>query len=397
MIAPGEVLVEPRWDAARAAVAGAVSALPPRTTPLADCDRLVLAEAVVARIALPSFDTSAMDGWAVRGPGPWQVVGEVLAGRAAGVRLDPGEAVMIATGAVVPDCADAVIRSEDGEVTRGVGGEMLRAPVPTGASHVRGAGEECVQGETLAAPGVAVTPALIGLAAAAGLDDLLVVPRPRVALVLFGDELATTGVPESGRVRDSLGPQIPAWLARLGAQAVMVQRCEDTLAAHIRALGSACAAADIVLTTGGTAAGPVDHLHRALAACGGSLVVDSVAVRPGHPMLAATVGRTWVVGLPGNPQSAVVALMSLAAPILAGLSGRDPLPRLATATASGDLASPADEDRLVLGTLADGVFQPGNYLGSGMLRGLAGATGFGVLPPGGVQCGDQVRWLPLPG
>jgi molybdopterin molybdotransferase len=391
-------LHEPRWDAARAALADAAQPLAPVRHVLAACDGLVLAEDLVALCALPSFDTSAMDGWAVCGPGPWTVVGQSLAGRPVPGPLTPGQAVVIATGGVVPHGADAVVRSENGDVAVRGDVEVVSAPMPDGPTHVRPAGEECAQGEVLAPIGTVLTPALVGLAAACGHDDLQVVPAPRVALVLFGDELATAGVPGLGLVRDSLGPQVPAWVARMGADVVLIERCEDTLAAHVEGIRRAAAAADVVLTTGGTAAGPVDHLHAAIADCGGEVVIDSVAVRPGHPMLAATLdrGRAWLVGLPGNPQSAIVTLMSLGAPILAGLAGRPALPHLAEVTCAERVGAPAHEDRLVLGRPVDGAFVPGTHLGSGMLRGLASATGFAVLPPGGVDAGDTVRWLPLP-
>ncbi len=389
---------EPRWDPARAALAEMVEPLPAVRRDLAECDGLVLAHDLVARTALPSFDTSAMDGWAVRGPGPWTVVGASLAGRPVEDPLVDGQAVVIATGGVVPATAQAVIRSEDGTVSRVGGSEVVGAPQPAGPTHVRPSGEECAPGEILATAGTLLNPALLGLAAACGHDTLAVIPRPRAALVLFGDELATEGVPAPGMVRDSLGPQVPAWLARMGADVVAVERCADTLAAHVEAIGRAASDADLILTTGGTAAGPVDHLHAAVAANDGAVLVDSVAVRPGHPMLAGTVGpdSTWLVGLPGNPQSAIVTLVSLAAPIVAGLAGRPVLPDLVEVPSAQDLGAPAHEDRLVLGTLVAGTFHPGSHLGSGMLRGLAGATGFGVLPPGGVAAGEPVRWLPLP-
>ncbi len=391
-------LVEPHWDDARAALATVVRALAPVRHVLAVCDGLVLAEDLVALCALPSFDTSAMDGWAVAGTGPWTIVGQSLAGRPVPGPLTPGQAVVIATGGVVPAGADAVVRSEDGQVQMRGGAEVLSAPMPDGPTHVRPSGEECSAGEVLAVAGTVMTPALIGLAAASGHDELVVVPRPRVALVLFGDELATAGIPPRGLVRDSLGPQVPAWVIRMGADVVLIERCEDTLAAHVEAIRRAAAAADVVLTTGGTAAGPVDHLHAAIPLCDGEVVIDSVAVRPGHPMLAATLdrGRAWLVGLPGNPQSAIVTLMSLGAPILAGLAGRAPMPELAEVTCTEEVAAPAAEDRLVLGRLVGEEFVPGTHLGSGMLRGLAAATGFGVLPPGGVPAGATARWLPLP-
>ncbi|MGB7982164.1 MAG: molybdopterin molybdotransferase MoeA [Candidatus Nanopelagicales bacterium] len=391
-------LYEPRWDVARAALADAVAALPAVRLDLAECDGLVATQDLVARTALPAFDTSAMDGWAVRGPGPWTVVGASLAGRPVPDPLVDGQAVVIATGGVVPPTAQAVIRSEDATRTRAGGSEVVVAPQPVGPAHIRPSGEECASGDVLAPAGTVLNPALLGLAAACGHDTLVVIRRPRAALVLFGDELATHGVPGPGMVRDSLGPQVPAWLARMGVEVVAIERCEDTLAAHVDAIAWAAQSADLVLTTGGTAAGPVDHLHAAIAANSGTVLVDSVAVRPGHPMLAGTVGPApaWLVGLPGNPQSAIVTLVSLAAPIVAGLAGRTVLPDLVEVSSAQSVPAPATEDRLVLGTLVAGWFQPGEHLGSGMLRGLAAATGFGVLPPGGVAAGEPVRWLPLP-
>lgn len=401
------LLREPRWDLARHHLREAVRPLAPRPIPLDQCDGLTLAEDLVARCALPSFDTSAMDGWAVCGPGPWAVTGASLAGRPAPGVLSPGEAVVIATGAVVPPGATAVVRTEDGRIEQrrgpgGAEGDVLVAPEPLRAAHVRPRGEECAEGEVLAAAGSVVTPAVIGLAAAAGHDSLVVAPAPRVAVVLFGDELATEGVPAPGMVRDSLGPQLPGWLRRMGADVVSVDRALDTLGAHLAAISRAAASADVVVTTGGTAAGPVDHLHTAIAQCGGRLVVDAVAVRPGHPMLVAvvpgdptSVRPTWLLGLPGNPQSAVVTLLSLGAPILDGLRGRPPQ-ELAQVVLAEQVGAPAHEDRLVLGRVEAGRFRPGTHLGSGMLRGLASATGFAVLPPGGAPAGASVRWLPLP-
>ena len=379
-------------------MAAAVRPLPAVDLPIASCDGLVLAQGLVARCDLPSFDTSAMDGWALAGPGPWVVVGSALAGRPSAIELRSGEAVEIATGGAVPEGADAVLRSEDGQVDDGPGAaRTLRGERPTPGMWIRPSGEECRAGEVLAGAGTVVTPALVGLAAASGHDHLTVIPRPSTALVIFGDELVTAGVPGPGLVRDSLGPQVPAWLARMGVEVLAVEHAEDTLAAHVDAIGRWAQEVDLVLTTGGTASGPVDHLHAAIAGCGGEILVDSVAVRPGHPMLAGAVGgRSWLVGLPGNPQSAIVTLMTLAAPIIDALSGRPAVVDLPRVRAGAPIGAPPHEDRLVLGSAAGSVFHPGAHLGSGMLRGLASAQGFAVVPPGGVQAGATLRWLPLP-
>ncbi len=151
-----------------------------------------------------------------------------------------------------------------------------------------------------------------------------------------------------------------------------------------------------MITTGGTAAGPVDHLHRAIASLGGSFLIDSVAVRPGHPMAMARVADTWLVALPGNPQSAIVALLSLGAPLIDSLLGRSRHAMSSVAlTRRHESSGPRAPAGRLTGSM-DARATPVHHLGSAMLRGLAGADGFAVLPPGGSSAGDRVDWLPLP-
>lgn len=359
---------------------------------MAEAVERVLAEPALALVDLPGFDTSAMDGWAVCGAGPWQIIGAVLAGAAPSSPLAPGEAVTIATGAAVPPGATSVVRSEDGTVIDGA----LQSVTATAGDHIRPRGEECRVGETLAAAGTVVTPAVAGLLAAAGLDHVSVRAVPRAALLLLGDELLDSGLPGVGQVRDSLGPQLPGWLRRLGATVDVVVRVADTVADLVTALRSARASGvDLILTTGGTAAGPVDCLHAALAELGGRLLVDSVAVRPGHPMVLADLAGVPLVGLPGNPQSAVVSLVSLGAPVVRSMLGQ-PEPPLAEVALAADLKAPNHENRLVLGTVSGGRFTAASHLGSAMLRGLSVSEGFAVLPPTGAAAGAVVGWLPLP-
>jgi molybdopterin molybdotransferase len=351
-----------------------------------------LSAPVTALTDLPGFATSAMDGWAVAGPGPWRLTGEILAGARPGSALAPGEAVGIATGAAVPQGADAVVRRENGRLEQGI----VRAEQVSAGADIRPRGEECRAGEELALAGTVVGPGLIGLLAAAGHDRVQVAAVPGGELLLLGDELLDAGVPGVGVVRDSLGPQLPGWLDRLGARVAHVARVPDTVVALTTALeGALSRGADVIVTTGGTAAGPVDCLHTALHRMDAELLVDSVAVRPGHPMVLARIGAVPVLGLPGNPQSAVVALMSLGAPLLRGMLRR-PEPVLSTVQLTTGLSAPAAEHRLVLGTVRDAVFRPVTHLGSAMLRGLAVAQGFAVLPPGGAAAGSEADWLPLP-
>jgi molybdopterin molybdotransferase len=383
-------LYEPSWDDARAAAHRSAAPLDTEVVEIADAYERVTAFDIRPLTPLPPWDYSAMDGWAVSGAGPWRITGTVLAGSLPVHALAPGEAVVIATGAPVPDGTTAVLRSEDGVIEDG----SLHGQTTAG-KDIRFAGEECRVDEVLIPAGTVITPAVLGALCAGGADDVVVRRRPRARLIVFGDELLTSGPSIDGRVRDSLGLQIPLWLGRCGVEVVGVVHVEDTIEAHVAALNEADDV-ELVVTTGGTAAGPVDHLHRALSACGARLVVDHVACRPGHPQLLASWSPTrHALGLPGNPQSAVVALMTLGAAVTAGLTAR-PLSALPTVSVTTDVAAPARETRLIAATLHGGEVTAVEYLGSGMLRGLAAAHGFAIIPPGGVAAGTAVRWMALP-
>ncbi|MDP4013286.1 MAG: molybdopterin molybdotransferase MoeA [Candidatus Nanopelagicales bacterium] len=400
----GQPLKAPAWADARAA-ARAARPVPSEAVDFADLDKRVLSDDLLALTPLPAFATSAMDGWAVSGDGPWRVVGQNLAGSSPEQGLAPGSAVVIATGAELPAGTDRIVRREHGSVS----GAVLRTDVEP-RTDIRPAGEECQQGEVLARAGQSMTPALIGLLAAAGHDSPIQVRRRPVAqLLILGDELLTSGISHDGKVRDSLGPQVPPLLSRLGAKVTGTTRVQDRLADHMSALSDASAQCDFVVTTGGTAAGPVDFLHQAIVELGGELVVDQVAVRPGHPMLLARLsaptrpgsGSTvpddvWLLGLPGNPQSAIVGLLTLGQPLIDSLLGR-PAAELDRVVAQEPITAPRHETRLFVGTAVGGRFSPSAHLGSAMLRGLASATGFAVVPPGGAQTGMDLEWLPLPG
>lgn len=388
------------WARAReiAYETGRAAARPPVTLPLAECDGTTLAADLSPVTDLPAFPTSTVDGYAVRGPAPWRVIGRVLAGDVAAPLEEDGTGVEIATGAMVPAGADAVLRIE--ESTRDDDGRVSGQPRPE--HEWREPGDEAHEGDILLPLGTPVTPVVLGLAAASGLDSLTVRPRPVAQLLIFGDELLTSGPPGAGRVRDSLGPQVPAWLTRLGAtmsSPAVVGPIEDTLDAHVAAIRSALGSGvDLIVTTGGTMHGPVDHLHAALAALGATYVVNTVEVRPGFPMLLATLdnphgGTTLFAGLPGNPQSAIVALVSLVAPALTGFAGRA-LPELRPIRLSAPIGGRGGHTHLAL-VRSDG--EPLKHGASSMLRGLAQAAGFAVVAPGtDAGDGDEVPLVPLP-
>lgn len=348
-----------------------------------------LAAPLTAVSDLPAFPTSAVDGWAVAGAGPWQIGGAVLAGQVP-EPLKPGQAVKIATGAQVPEGTEGIIRLEHSEID-----DDGRVDGPA-AREWREAGEEAVQGEELLPAGTPVSPAVVGLAAAAGHSTLPAHGRPATRVVIFGDELLTSGVSREGRVRDSLGPMVPHMLTAAGAAAgPSIGPVEDTLEAHVAALREALADADLVCTTGGTMVGPVDHLHAALAEIGAEYVINTVAVRPGFPMLLArTEDGKFIAGLPGNPQSAVIAVVSLALPLLAGLRGL-PLPPLGTVRLAEDVPGRGGFTHLAL---VDGAGHRLGHHGSAMLRGLAGAAGFAVIGPDATgAAGAAVDLATVPG
>ncbi|WP_420707691.1 molybdopterin-binding protein [Streptomyces sp. ATexAB-D23] len=366
----------------------------------------VLAEPLVALTDLPSFDTSAMDGWAVAGPGPWSIRADdgILAGHAARDPLPDGDAVRIATGARIPAEATAVVRSEHAHADEAKGLLYAQRPVSQG-QDIRPRGQECRSGEHLLPVATVVTPAVLGLAAAAGYDELPVRPRPHVDVLVLGDELLTEGLPHDGLIRDALGPMIGPWVRALGAQVCAPRRLGDDAEALWQALTDS--EADLIITTGGTAAGPVDHVHRVLARIGAELLVDGVAVRPGHPMLLARLspGGPCLVGLPGNPLAAVSGLLTLAGPLLAGLAGRTPDEHYRVAVRDDVHGHPHDTRLVPVVHRAAG--EPGtaggqehvvplHYNGPAMLRGIAAADALAVVEPGGVRSGTEVEILDLP-
>jgi molybdopterin molybdotransferase len=375
------------WRLARAMAAAA----PPLETislPIGEAGGAVLAGPLHARADLPAFDAAAMDGYAVAGPGPWTVTGRVMAGPAAPGEVGPGQAVEIGTGAPVPRGTEAVVPYES--TTRA--GTWIRGPFEPGR-HVRRRGEDCRKGAKVLPSGTAVTPVVQGLAASLGLDALRVRRRPRVTVLVTGDELATSGLPGAGRVRDALGPLLPGLIAWGGGATGPPSRVADRgslLAAAIAAAGEA----DVVVVCGSSSKGAADHLREVLRETGAEPLVESVACRPGHPQLLArlTDGRL-VVGLPGNPYAALVAALTLLVPALGAMTGRvdghGEWAKLDTRVT----AHPADT-RIVAVRRAGTRMVPVGHDRPGLLQGAALADALAVVPPR--WRGEEVELLGLP-
>ena len=383
------MIQEAHWEQARSQAYESWKRLPSEKVLISSCVDRTLATDALALVELPTYPTSAMDGYAVCGKGPWKIVGEVKAGAPMKGSLKEGTAVKIATGAVIPDKTFGIIRWEVATVD----GENLSGDVKEG-QDIRPAGLESKKGEVLAAAGTILNPGVIGLLAAAGYDSLDVVRAPKATIILLGDEIVLDGLPHDGLVRDALGPQLPGWLQRLGVEVIATEYISDELNLVVDAFAKAAKSSDIIFTTGGTADGPRDHVHAAIAELKGELIVDRVKVRPGHPMLLAHINKVPLVGLPGNPQSAIVALLTLGQPVIDALMGRKEA-ELNQIVTGDDIDVPEGFTRLVLGNVVDGWFEMGEYLGSAMLRGLAHSTGFAVADKS-MEEGEMVAWLPLP-
>ncbi|MEV7618349.1 molybdopterin molybdotransferase MoeA [Streptomyces sp. NPDC089799] len=406
------------WARARQLAHAAARPVAARTVPLGAAAGLTLAEDLRALHPLPSFDTAAMDGYAVAaGPGPWRIRGAVRAGAAWDGVLGAGECVEISTGAPVPAGAWAVLPLETVERAEpaprtgshrsagagaggfgsgSAGGGLVSGPVLPPGRHVRRAGEDAPAGSRLAPAGTRTGPALLGLAASCGHDTLPVRPRPRIGVLVTGDELDHAGLPGPGRVRDALGPLLPPLAAALGGECGPLRHVADRPAGRLAGAVHALREAEVVVVTGSTSVGVTDQLRRLLHDAGARMAVDTVACRPGHPMLLAELpsGR-WVVGLPGNPYAALVAAHTLLGPLIAGLSGRplDPLPQVPV---RGRVRAAAGRTRLVPVVWEGAGARAVEGHGAAFLQGAAVGDAFAALPPGWTD-GDPAPLVLLPG
>lgn len=377
------------WKTAYETASAAASPLPEVQVDLHTSTGRVISRDLTALTDLPPFDSSAMDGWVVFGDGPWKAEGRLLAGDTRPSSLQPGHAIEIATGAAVPDGACGVLRYERGRLD----GNILDGEIEVGAD-IRTRGHECRAGDILARAGQRVTPALVGLAAAAGHDWLRVRKQPVVDVLVLGEELLSHGRPTGTHVRDALAPMLRPWLQWLGAAVGSIKRVGDDLEEITKLL--ATSTADLLITTGGTAKGPVDHLRSAVCAMKHTMLVDTVSVRPGHPMLlarlpTANAADRLLVGLPGNPLAAISGFLTLAVPVLRSLHGETARP-LRRVQLDAEVAGHPSNTKLI--PIRGSV--PLAKTGPAMLSGLAYADAIAVIPENGVRAAELVEVLDLP-
>lgn len=367
----------------------AALAPPPRVeaVPLgAAVGRVPAVRSVVAEDDVPPFANSAMDGFAVRAadlPGRLLITGESAAGSAALPEVEPGTAVRISTGAPMPPGGDTVVPMEN---ATDAGAEVLiPEPAPAG-QHVRAAGHDTRAGDTVDLP-APLTPAAIGVLASLGHADVEVLARPRVAIISSGAELADPGDPlPAGRIYDANAPALAAAILEAGGEPVFRPRVTDEAAAVDEALEGAVEAADLVVVSGGVSVGAHDHVRGAIEQLG-RIDFWRIAMQPGKPLAVGEIGGRLVIGLPGNPVSALVVTELLVRPLIRAVvrlkgDGR----RHVTARLEEEVGKDPERAAYLRVTLrqtdAGWIARKAGGQLSSQLRALAAADGLLVVPAG---------------
>lgn len=372
----------------------------------------VVAGPVVARVSLPPWPNSAMDGYAIRAadtqgatqdaPIQLRIIGDVRAGAAPGVAVGPGSAARIATGARLPDGADAVVPVElttplDAGGRPGPRGRDATGPLPTAClvhrvvpigGSIREEGSDLRAGATLLEAGSALTPATVALVAGAGVEQLIVHRRPRVGVLATGDEVRRPGEPLGpAGIPDANGPGLRAQVAAAGGEAIDLGIASDDLADVLKRLrGGIEVDADALIVSGGVSVGPYDVVKTAMETIG-RVDLWRVAVQPGKPFAFGTAPRPGggspilVFGLPGNPVSSAVTFELFVRPAIRRLAGRRELLRTTDRGVLGEAVTKSTGRRAYLRVTAerDAEGTPTRD-GQGRVRiGLAGGQGSHVL------------------
>ncbi|WP_040694773.1 NTP transferase domain-containing protein [Nocardia vinacea] len=380
-------------DEARDILRTNISRLTEYRTELASVRGATLAAPLTAVGALPRFDVSAMDGYAVAGDGPWRLRRDIgFAGGRRPVGLLPGEAVRIATGAHVPDGTTRVLRDEYARIEND---EMLYQHEDSPLrDDIRRRGEDRAPGDLVAPEGTPVTAGLISAAASVEVTEAMVRGPVRARIIMTGDEIRSTGPLQTGQTRDSIGPILPDVLSWYGIRAIDRVHLRDTPRGFDEVLGAAddC---DLLVVVGATGGGAADQLRGAIARAEARILVHRLKLRPGGSTVVAELSSgTTVLGLPGNPFAAVAVLMALSPAVVEGRTGGHPLrPLIGPLRNASAISGPVT--RIVPARLAP----YGGWLGDPQIRtthlgGLVDRDGL-VIVPAEATDDDLVEFLPL--
>jgi molybdopterin molybdotransferase len=362
----------------------------------------VTAADVESRVDLPPFDSSAMDGFALRAadtPGRLPVVERIAAGRPASRALVAGEAMAIATGGAIPDGANAVIPIEY-VVDRGNEVETTERVDP--GADIRPRGGDIRAGQVVVPSGMRLGPAQLGALAAAGVADIPATRRPRAAVLSTGTELRPPGTElEPGQIYEANGVLLAAQLATAGADVERLEPVADDEAAHRAAL-QAGLEADVLVSSGGVSVGPHDLVRSVGGELGVEEVLWGVAVKPGKPLSFGVRGRTLVFGLPGNPVSCLVCFELFVRPAVLALQGHaEPLPRFEPGRLAKGVRPNQARTELVRARsrIADGKVELEAVTGqeSHMIARAAGADTLILVPAGSEElaAGSPISYLRL--
>jgi len=379
-------------------VIGSFAPLPGVTLSLEDALDLVAAEDVFSDIDVPGFTSSAMDGYAVRAvhtaratreaPMILLVTDDLPAGSDHAGALERGSAATIMTGGPVPEGADAIVPWE--QTDRGEQRVAIYAAVPRGA-YVRPRGEDVKAGDRVVAAGDILDPVRLGVLASIGRTSVSVHPRPRVAVLSTGDELAAPGEPLSfGHVYDANTTLLSALVRRAGALVASSETIADDPDAIATWLEAAASKADLIVTTGGASVGTRDWLRHVLQR-EGELTMWRVAVKPGKPVALGTIGGTKVIVLAGNPGSAFAGVHCFVTPAIRTMLGRPAPHRTKKARLKDAVAGSPTRTQLTRVQLDGKRAIPLPEQSSVVLSNLAAADGYAIVPPGGLDKGESVR------
>ena len=361
--------------------------------------RVLLREAVSA-MTQPPFDAAAMDGYAVRSadlPGPLRVVGEAAAGRPWTGTLASGEALRIFTGAPVPAGADRVVMQEDTQRD----GDMAAITGKPGRTHIRPRGNDFAEGETIPA-GRRLSAADLALLAAMNVPRVTVARQPQVAVIAGGDELVRPGeIPREGQIISSNDIAVAALARAAGAQARILPLARDTEESLAAAFDDA-AASDLIVTIGGASVGDHDLIGRVAAGRGMERAFHRIAMRPGKPLMAGRLDGAAMLGLPGNPVSAIVTAVLFLQPLVRRMQGEvEAAPRIRRGILGRDLPAEGDRQHYLRARLAEGergtVVEPFEDQDSARLKLMAEANALLVRPAGDParKAGEAVRYITL--